>query len=539
MIPNKQTKLNLAILLLAAALSMAAVSYAAPMGTAFNYQGSLNDAGSLADGLYDFQFKVYDALAGGTQQGSTLSVDDKDVIDGFFTVTLDFGAGVFTGDARWLQIAVRPGASAEVFTTLSPRQKVTPAPHALALPGLWTQQNATSANLIGGYSGNSVASGVVAATIAGGGDSTRPNKVTDNYGTVGGGGDNQAGDNAGTATDATYATVGGGLGNKASVEFATVGGGYDNTAGLRLSDPPPEGDLPFGPSYATVGGGQGNSAKGPWATIGGGRDNTASERVICSEGGCGYSFYATVGGGLSNTARDSYSTVGGGKNNTAGGALATVGGGELNTAWGVYATVPGGYQNAAGGALSFAAGYRAKANHTGTFVWADSTNADFQSTGPDQFLIRASGGVGIGTTNTSGFNLAVNGSAAKPGGGSWSVYCDRRLKKNIEPLAGTLDRMLQLKGVRFEYSDPEHFSYVQGEQMGMIAQDIEKVFPDWVSENDGYKAVTFRGFEALTVESLRELRQEKDAEIAALKERLARMEAAISKLINSDEGGQL
>jgi hypothetical protein len=61
--------------------------------------------------------------------------------------------------------------------------------------------------------------------------------------------------------------------------------------------------------------------------------------------------------------------------------------------------VPGGYYNTASGNYSFAAGRRAKANHTGTFVWADSTNADFASTGANQFLIRAAGGVGIGTNS--------------------------------------------------------------------------------------------------------------------------------------------
>jgi len=57
--------------------------------------------------------------------------------------------------------------------------------------------------------------------------------------------------------------------------------------------------------------------------------------------------------------------------------------------------------------------------HLGTFVWADSTNADFASTGVNQFLIRVSGGVGIGTNNPLGFQLAVNGTAAKTGGGSY------------------------------------------------------------------------------------------------------------------------
>jgi hypothetical protein len=77
----------------------------------------------------------------------------------------------------------------------------------------------------------------------------------------------------------------------------------------------------------------------------------------------------------------------------------TVGGGRRNTASGDHAAVIGGYYNTASGDYSFAAGNRAKANHTGAFVWADGTGADFASTGINQFLIRASGGVGIGTNN--------------------------------------------------------------------------------------------------------------------------------------------
>jgi hypothetical protein len=92
------------------------------------------------------------------------------------------------------------------------------------------EPNATSPNIIGGFSGNSVTGGVVGATIGGGGASLGTNRVTDAFGTVGGGRNNQAGDNAGTTLDRSFATVGGGGGNTASGFYATVGGGYLNTA---------------------------------------------------------------------------------------------------------------------------------------------------------------------------------------------------------------------------------------------------------------------------------------------------------------------
>ena len=115
---------------------------------------------------------------------------------------------------------------------------------------------------------------------------------------------------------------------------------------------------------------------------------------------------ATIGGGgvvsylgnssYTNKVTADFGTVGGGRQNNRWGD-ATVGGGFQNTC-GYAATVPGGILNSAAGFSSFAAGFRAKANHTGAFVWADSTDADFPSTANNQFLIRASGGVGIGTT---------------------------------------------------------------------------------------------------------------------------------------------
>ncbi len=166
------------------------------------------------------------------------------------------------------------------------------------------------------------------------------------------------------------------------------------------------------------------------------------------------------------------------------------------------------------GTNSFAAGHRAKATNTGTFVWADSTDVDFASTADNQFLIRAAGGVGIGANNPDAM-LTVNGTADKPGGGAWTVFSDARLKKNIEPLTGALNRLLELRAVTFEYKDPQSIHELPGVQIGMIAQEVEKVFPDWVdTAPNGMKRLSIHGFEALTVQALRELRTEKDAKIS-------------------------
>ena len=102
-----------------------------PVGSAFTYQGQLKEGGVPANGDYDFVFRLFNDPDGGTQVGSDIPVEDWPVMSGLFTVELDFGPGAFTGDARWLQVAVRPGDSTRVHTALSPRQPVSAAPYAL------------------------------------------------------------------------------------------------------------------------------------------------------------------------------------------------------------------------------------------------------------------------------------------------------------------------------------------------------------------------------------------------------------------------
>jgi len=471
---NRERKILLNVVILAVALGIVGVAGADEMGTAFTYQGRLTDANSPAEGLYDFQFEIYDALDGGSQQGSTVDVNDLDVTDSYFTVELDFGSSVFIGDARWLQIAVRPGESSDPddFATLSPRQELTPTPHAIyaenagsdndwavsgddmySTPygnvGIGTTTPAhklevkaptnqalrlstESTNSHVDIQGTPTGSGSLRLNVNGGANAitfninnnekvrmassgnvgigtTTPASKLDVSGTV-----NAAafvGDGSGLtnlpstadsdwtiSSDDMYSAVSGnvGIGTTTPAAKLTVNGGIlrdgstmyganaDTHINLGVSSTTGITGLDY--SYATVGGGYFNEAGDQYATVGGGKDNTASDE------------YATIAGCSGNTAGKS-STVSGGVYNTASGMDATVSGGAYNTASGLSATVPGGYDNNAAGKWSFAAGRRAKANHDGTFVWADTTDIDFTSTGPDQFLIRASGNVGINTTS--------------------------------------------------------------------------------------------------------------------------------------------
>ena len=124
--------------------------------TAFTYQGKLTDAGNPANSNYDLQFKLFDTVTVGTgiQQGATLVRNPVTVGAGIFTVTLDFGANVFNGTDRFLEIGVRPAGSANPYTTLAPRQPITSSPYAIqtlnaqqlgGLPASGFVQNTTTA----------------------------------------------------------------------------------------------------------------------------------------------------------------------------------------------------------------------------------------------------------------------------------------------------------------------------------------------------------------------------------------------------------
>ena len=100
-------------------------------GTAFSYQGRLNDGGNPANGTYDLRFALYDSTnSPGVLIAGPLTNSAAGVTNGLFTVTLDFGTNVFTGQDCWLEIAVRTNGDVGDFSVLSPRQKLTSAPYA-------------------------------------------------------------------------------------------------------------------------------------------------------------------------------------------------------------------------------------------------------------------------------------------------------------------------------------------------------------------------------------------------------------------------
>jgi hypothetical protein len=116
--------------LLVALMTLSAVHHATAQGTAFTYQGQLQNNGSLASGTYDFTFSLYNAAIGGTVIAGPVNTNGVVVTNGLFQVTLDFGATVWNGATNWLQISVETNGSTTV-TYLAPLQQITPVPQAI------------------------------------------------------------------------------------------------------------------------------------------------------------------------------------------------------------------------------------------------------------------------------------------------------------------------------------------------------------------------------------------------------------------------
>ena len=324
-------------------------------------------------------------------------------------------------------------------------------------------------NVLSGSAGNSIAGGIRGATIAGGGQTGLPNRISGSLGTVGGGDGNTAGEGStvgggsGNTAAHFHATVGGGNDNLANAEESSVGGGLKNTAAGRFSTVGGGAANQASADYSTVSGGSGNTANYLLSSVGGGTDNLSSSEA------------SVVAGGEHNLAQGPYSAITGGINNVASGLGALVGGGAGNTASGLYALIPGGFSNLAAGDYSFAAGRSARvdAKHPGAFLFADSNNFPFSSLAPNEFGVRATGGVRFVTAiDPAGAPLA--GVRLSPGSGSWESLSDAQAKTAITPVDGQqlLARLMSIPVSTWSYR-------AQGasiRHIGPMAQDFYSAF---------------------------------------------------------------
>jgi hypothetical protein len=430
-------------------------------------------------------------------------------------------------------------------------------------------QSSETGNVIEGFSGNQVTDGVNGGAISGGGQAAFPNQVLKDFGVVGGGRGNTAGNfstvGGGEANDAegiratigggahntasrNNAVVAGGFGNTASHSYATVSGGTVNTAnGSYTTVSGGSGNLATGristvsggtrnqaqSAYSTIGGGTYNLAIGGTSTIGGGTGNHAPGIGSTIGGGAGNNvagLESTITGGLSNQTTDNYSTVAGGRENVAGNGnndtedkpYASVSGGYENQAGGAYSAVPGGYGNQALGDYSFVAGNQAQvdAGHPGVFLFADSNGSAFKSTAPNEFAARATGGVRFVTAiDENGAPLA--GVRLPAGSGSWETLSDRNAKSAILPVdpRQVLEALMGVPVSTWHYKGQS--DAVQ--HIGPMAQDFYAAFG--LGEDSRYiSSVDADGVALASIQGLYQVLQEKDARIAALEAQNANQE---------------
>ena len=528
----------------------------------FVFHGQLEDGAAPAEGHYALKLTLYADPASMTPIAGPLEISDVAFRGGRFSVDVDFGDLPGLTEA-WLDVAAKPVGDAGDYVAVDQRSPVT-LKASIDCPASW----ALEANALTSPSVNFL--GTTDDTAL----EIRTNNVRSLRLEPSAELDFQ--DNL----PLTANVIAGALTNTvtAGVRGATIaGGGYTQVSSIGVS----HGKNQIEANYGAIGGGSQNTVTGIAGTIGGGSLNGADGAQ------------SSVAGGTGNTASADYSSVGGGYGNTASGKSSVVPGGSSNSAVGDYSVVPGGSGNSSSGPYSLAAGRNAQAVHQGSFVWADSQAASFSSSGANQFLAMADGGVGINTNyipagveatlsnrsggsvnvdvflrsqgQNAGINLAmlpgagindparfyiaqynptsgtpyvdvlkleangdlvVTAQAYKPGGGSWAASSDARLKRDVRPLEHALDRLLALHGVSYEYRDVDPARRPAGRQDGFIAQDVLKVFPDWVgTDSDGYYTVGSKGFEALAVEALRELRGESDTADAQQLDRIESLEA--------------
>ncbi len=124
--------------------------------------------------------------------------------------------------------------------------------------------------------------------------------------------------------------------------------------------------------------------------------------------------------------------------------------------------------------------------------------------------------------NPNGGSVIINGSGVYSG--TWSQNSDERFKKNIEPVTNTVEKLLKLNGVSYEYNKEEfpNKNFADGKQIGLIAQNVEEVFPELVqTDSEGYKSVAYQNLVPILIEAIKEQQKSIDElkrEITELKQ---------------------
>jgi|GEM_PF-4867093 len=431
--------------------------------TTFTYQGELIDSGNAASGSYSMDFTLFNALAGGSQIGSTVTIAAQAVSDGIFSAQLDFGPQDFSDTQFWLEIVVDGN-------TLSPRIAMTASPFSIQTRGIFVDG---SDNVGIGTTNPGYPLHVEVASSSGRAIYSRANSP---IGLTYGGwflNDSSSGRAVFAQANAAAGTTYGVYGQSQSTSGRGIYGLANAATGTTYGV--------YGLNQSTSGHGVYGSAFASTGTTYGVRGKTNSEDGYAGffEGGRNY-FEGNVGIGTSSPISK------------------------------LEVRVPSSvHQNP----LTFVAGeiMSLRIYSNGGVVFGGGS----AEIGPGNVHIAKK--LGIKTLNPA-FDISVEGTAGKTGGGSWAVFSDQRLKKNIVSVTGSLDTISALRPVNFEYTAKDHFSYTPGLQSGFVAQEVQQVIPQWVNTaEDGYFYLDQKGYEALIVDAIQELRAEKDAEIEKLR----------------------
>jgi hypothetical protein len=166
----KTFSLSFTLLFLAVLSPLSAIS----QGTTFNYQGQLDVSNSPANGTYQMQFTLYPSSSSVSATAGPVTNTAVAVTNGIFTTSINFGLGAFTGNASWLDIAVRTNLPAS-FTELSPRQQILPVPYAIFAAGASNAVNANTAITAGSAGSAGTATSAGSAAVA---ESVAPGAIT-------------------------------------------------------------------------------------------------------------------------------------------------------------------------------------------------------------------------------------------------------------------------------------------------------------------------------------------------------------------------
>jgi hypothetical protein len=240
--------------------------------------------------------------------------------------------------------------------------------------------------------------------------------------------------------------------------------------------------------------------------------------------------YGTIGGGYGNTVSGAGSTIAGGSQNQTNGNGSVVGGGANNSATGYVSTVPGGYLNVAAGRHSFSAGYRAKGNYDGAFMWADATDIDFKvqtseltgagangwTNAKNTFNVRATGGAWFVTAVNTTTGRPTAGPYLNPGSGTWADSSDRHGKTAVRAVSATeiLNKVAALPISSWQYISEHGVRHI-----GPMAQDFKRLFNLGPDE----RSITTVDAQGVALAAIQGLNQKlvsdskaKDAKISAL-----------------------